>query len=119
MGYTLPVLFHLPSKKQRGQVYKVIQVGHAQLARGQVLLADPHRGNDLLQLQQALMRLPVRANQAVDAEVAVVGLIPEISAVCIIRHPILRSGENAMVAPLPYTAAHQLRIAVDHIPIIL
>lgn len=74
--------------------------------------------NHLLEFQQSGMRLPVGGNQTVNAEVAVIRLIAEISPISIIKPSVLYI-LDAMIHPFPDTSTHQLWISVDHIPVIL
>ncbi|MPN22961.1 hypothetical protein SDC9_170346 [bioreactor metagenome] len=65
-----------------------------------------------LHFAEAGVRLPVRADQSVAAEVSVVRLVAEVAAVGVAP----RRGERVF-APLPDKASGETVVAVDHFPV--
>ena len=66
------------------------------------------------------MRSPVGITQTVHAEVAVIMTLSEITAVSVFDPAVLSLANGyAVVAPLPYKAAHKTVIGIKYIPVIL
>ena len=75
--------------------------------------------DNLLILDEAGMGVMLRRCQAIDAEVAVVGFVSEVTAVSEELNVILVFRANAVVGPFPHTAANQALVGVDRVPVFL
>ena len=72
---------HPPGDIQAGKIDEMVAVGHPQAAGRHIQRLDQHRLEHLLVLPQRGVHLAVGPDQAVDAEVAVVGLVAKVAAV--------------------------------------
>ena len=86
-------------------------VGDGQLARLGVI-SHANRADDLAILSEARARLLPREHHAIDAEVAVVGVVAVVAAVHVVGNAVLGHSGQAVVAPFPN------ELALDAIPAI-
>ena len=86
-------------------------VGDGQLARLGVI-SHANRADDLAILSEARARLLPREHHAIDAEVAVVGVVAVVAAVHVVGNAVLGHSSQTVVAPFPD------KLALDAIPAI-
>ena len=86
-------------------------VGDGQLARLRVI-GHANRADDLAVLGQARARLLPGEHHAVDAEVAVVGIVAVVATIHVVGHAVLGHSSQTVIAPLPD------KLALDAIPTI-
>ena len=86
-------------------------VGDSQLARLGVI-SHANRADDLAVLSEARARLLPREHHAIDAEVAVVGVIAVVATIHIVGNAVLGHSSQTVVAPFPD------KLALDAIPAI-
>ena len=99
------------------------QVGEVRLVRdderpGPRVEGDGHRRGERPVLPERRLRRPVRPDQAVGAEVAVVGLVAEVAAVGPAGRAVGQRLDEAVVPPLPDEAALQPGRRLDGVPVV-
>ena len=110
----------LPASREVGEIREGAPVLDLDQPRPGVERPDPDRLIDLLHLEGVRVWLAVGGNQAVHQEVAVGRdpRRPDVAPVGPKRAPGFVFPQDRLVHPVPDEAAHQLRIAVDHLPVI-
>ena len=111
---------HLPGE---GIVAQIIEIKAVSQGKQPLCFIDhpqPRRAQHMGVLDHARMRRPVRVEQRVHTEVAVVRVFSKVAAVGpVVTAAIGRWLEDAVIHKLPYTAAHQARACVDGLPVVL
>ena len=120
-GNVHPALAHGPGEPYvLTQRREVQHVAHAEQPCLKIDLTDPGGPVDVLELLQAGVGRAVRPHQAVHAEVAVVGLLTEITAVEIPPGAVRCAAHvHGVVAPLPNEAAAVAVVTLEALEIVL
>ncbi len=106
---------HLDQQADVVQVGEPVAVFQLKLAARQIQRPHLDRAEHLLVFPQARPRGLIRVDEAIHAEVVVVGIVAVVTAVLVDGAPLLVLIQNAVIAPLPDVVALDMGMAVEHL----
>ena len=99
------------------QIGEAVVIAHLEETGGEINRVDPDWLQNLFVFPQTGVRFGGGADQAVETEVSVVGLVAKVAAIGEPFRPVIREPANALIFPVPDKAALEARVLVDGVPI--